>query len=347
MTRFRTSPAVIVLSLCAILGAGVAFLMASWLVAEPQQIYRATVSGFFLTDNEHNTVATNYIMDTNPSFTFLVRTTPDPSSARSASYLAEMYSDAQGDQVDDSIESSSDRLLEGLTRVEALWGLEIIAITSWSDDAYRLATDAVDNLSAIDVELFGSDIEPLVVVSQRADRPQLEVEKGRVDYVHFSNLARTHMLSSGSTPDFLTSKLFLEDLVASGHFIDLSGIKPSIPAKVLFPGERNWSIEFEGDNPEHVEKLSSTVGDFLGQDQRGSGFPEKNEEVIVVESITPGKAIQDSVPFSPVITTTASGLFFGLALGWGVMSFLRRRTDQIEAVGGSSPEFETGRRGQT
>jgi hypothetical protein len=254
---------------------------------------------------------------------------------------------ANGVQFDVSEESLYKRLAQGHTRVEALSGLEIITVTSWSEKADILAAEAISKLRAIDVESFGSDIDPLVVVSQRADQPQSEVVQGKINPELLSDVVQSHISSLASAPGFFGAKLSLEDFVTSDRFAGLSLASRNISARVIFSGERNWTIELEGVNLEQLDDSVHTVGDFLRQVQSSIGVMENNGGAVFVESVTAGRPLQDATPFSPVITSTASGLFFGLALGWGVMGFRRRRSDQIEAISGSSPELGTGRHGQT
>ena len=347
MTRLIRGRTLMILSVFAVLGAGIGYSLSSWLVSDTEQVYRASVSGIFLTNQESDAVARDYVEVTNPSVTFVLRATPDPRSAWRAGYLAEVYSMAHEAQFDVSEENLYKSLAQGHTRVEARSGLEIITVTSWSEEADILAAEAISKLRAIDVESFGSNIDPLVVVSQRADRPRSEVVQGKINPELLGDVVQSHISPLASAPDFFGAKLFLEDFVTSDRFAGLSLASRNISARVLFSEERDWTIEFEGVNLEQLDDSVHTVGDFLRQVQSSVGVSENNGGAVFVESVTAGRPLQDAPPFSPVTTSTASGLFFGLALGWGVMAFRRRRSDQMEAISGSSSELGTGRRGQT
>lgn len=108
-----------------------------------QYIYRASVSGIFFTDQESHVAERSYVKGSIPSVPFALRATPDPRSAWRACYMVETPPLAHVIRVDVSEESLYNRLARGHTRVEALPGLEIITVTSWSDGADRAQWEVV------------------------------------------------------------------------------------------------------------------------------------------------------------------------------------------------------------
>jgi hypothetical protein len=334
-----------ILGVFAVLGAGVGYALSSWLVMYTEPLYRASVSGVFLTSQESHLIARDYIEGTTPSVTFVVRALPDPRSAWRAGYLAEAYSMEHGVQFDISEQSLYKSLAQGHTRVDALSDLELITVTSWSEDADRLAAEAISKLRAIDAESFGSGVNPLVVVLQRADLPQWEAATDEINSELLRDVGRPYLSSSAPAPGFLTAASSLEKFIGSDRFAELSAENQNITKRVTTSGERSWNIEFEGGNLGHVDDSARALGDFFRQTQRSAGPSGIDGGVVLVESVTTGQPLRDASLFSPVITSTASGLFFGLALGWIVMGFLRRRSDQIGALNGSTPGLGAGRRG--
>lgn len=332
MNRFSCGPTTWLLVIGALLGAGFGYLLSSSLSIDSERLYRASISGLFLTNQEAYDAATQYVEGTTPSVVFVLRATPDARSTWRAGFLAKTYALSNETHFDISEEVLERRWTEGHTLVEALEGLEIITVTAWSENADSLAREAIGRLEAIDTASFGADAEPINVIAQRVDGPQWEIEGDRISRDLLRDIVQSQILSVNPGTSFLRAEVAFEDFFASSSASQLFGTDETVVTMVPRANGRNWTIDMEGEDLNQVNASAHQVGDFLRRTQLDSSSSGIDGVGILVDSIGAGLPLEDVSPFSPVITTTVSGLFLGLATGWAGMAFLRKRNENTESV---------------
>lgn len=335
MTRFRASRTALFVGLCAMLGAGVGFILSSALANSPVAVYRGSISGIFLSEEESHFATRAYVEASSPSVTLVLRATPSSRSASRAGYLAEMYSLLHPTNEENSEESFSSRRLAGHTSVQAVPGTEILTVKSWSQDPDVLASEAFRQLLEIDAEAFGSDVDPLILVHRLESGARVDVSQSQNGALLFTDVAQSHLLAQSSAPSLLPVRSSLvpvrsslESIVSSDRFRSFLGDGRSVSTRLTFSEERRWNIDFEGPNVAHVNESISEASSFLLATLPFLRYGEILGGALLLESTTDAQILDEAAPFSPVVTSTASGFFGGLAVGWGVVGFLQTRSSR-------------------
>lgn len=328
MTRFRASRTAIFVGLCAMLGAGVGFILSSALANSPVAVYRGSISGIFLSEEESHFATKAYVEASSPSVTLVLRATPSSRSASRAAYLAEMYSLLHPTNEENSEESFSSRRLAGHTSVQAVPGTEILTVKSWSQDPAVLASEAFRQLLEIDAEAFGSDVDPLILVHRLESGARVDVSQSQNGALLFTDVAQSHLMAQSSASSLLPVRSSLESIVSSDRFRSFLGDGRSVSTRLTFSEERQWNIDFEGPDVAHVNESIIEASSFLLDTLPFRRYGEILGGALLLKSTTDAQILDEAAPFSPVVTSTASGFFGGLAVGWGVVGFLQTRSSR-------------------